>query len=366
MSTFLKKLLVHLIIPLFLLCYVIYIGFVHNLYVTRYPVYPVRRLLIGEPYSENHMKWYKWQKELDNIKLIAIGSSRVLQFKSEFFSTPFFNLGYLVGTPKQTLQLIQTKKLKNKTIIISLDQWAFNTEWLLNYRGSFIEPSKPNFFKSCISASRVEDIIKFKLLPVLSSSKSNILKIGAAANIALDGITNDGSYYYGKIYQGLLTNDKNLVGKDYKFRNTKNRIMKGDNRFQHGQQCDLEALYDFENLVKYNLKQGNKVFYFFPPFAPTIQNLLVGDNFKYIVDASNKISQIAKINNVSFFDYTFFNSIDQMYIDGFHGGAMVYYKIAEAMGLKINKCSFINYFEITKEADLVDARKKLFTSFKLN
>ncbi len=360
MRTFIKKLLVHFCIPLVLLGYVIYIGFIHNLHVTRYLTH---RFLIGEPYSENYIKWYKWQKKLDNINLIAIGSSRILQFKAEFFTTTFFNMGYLVGTPKQTLQLIKEKQIKNKTLIISLDQWAFNSEWLRN-QSSFNKPSKPNFFNSSLSAARLEDIIKLKLLPLLNSSKNNILKIGAAANIALDGITNDGSYYYGKIYQGLLTNDKKLIVEDYEFVDTKNRIKKGDRLFQHGQQSDFLALIDFEELVKFNLKQGNKVIYFFPPFAPTIQNLLKGNNFKYIVDASNKICQIAKFNNVSFFDYTFFNSTDQMYIDGFHGGALVYYKIAETMGLKTRKCSFINYFETTKDGDLVDARKKLFTSYK--
>jgi hypothetical protein len=337
-------------------------GFNHNLHINKFSV---QNFLIGEPYYENHMKWYKWQKNIDNVDLIAIGSSRVLQFKSEFFSSPFFNLGYLVGTPKQTFQLIKEKKIKNKTIIIALDQWAFNKEWSNNNK-NFIKPSKPDFIKASISAGRLKDAIKFKISPFLYSPKSNILKIGAGAKLSLDGITNDGSYYYGKIYQGLLTNNKELIGIDYKFSNTIKRIKKGDSRFQYGKICDQTALDNFEELVKYNIDQGNIVIYFFPPFAPTIQNLLKGNRYSYILDASNKIAQIAKKHKVTFFDYTFLKSIDEMYIDGFHGGAEIYYNIAKDMGLNTKECTFINYFETKSDKDYINERIKFFTSYKSN
>ena len=362
MRTFINKIILHLSIPLIILGYLIFLGYIHNLHVTRFPE---RKILMGEPYNENYLGSYKWQKNLDQIDLIAIGSSRVLQFKSEFFSKPFFNLGYLVGTPKQTLQFIQGKKIKNKTIIISLDQWAFNAEWA-KYSTPFVKPSEPNFLESCISAGRLNDILTLKLSPLISSTDSHILKIGAGANISLDGMTSDGSYYYGKIIHGLLTNNQKLIGKDFQFLNTIDRIKKGSYRFEYGIECYQAALDDFEDLVKYNLENGNTVIYFFPPFAPTIQKFLKSENYRYIIDASKKINQISKKNKVVFVDCTFLESTDEMYLDGFHGGAELYFEIAKAMRLNTKDCLFKNHFETNSDSLFYQERIKFFTSSKSN
>lgn len=360
MRVFINKVSLHSIIPIFILGYLIFMGYSHNLHVTRFSE---KDFIIGEPYNKNYIKLFKWQKNIDEVDLVAIGSSRVLQFKSEFFADSFFNLGYLVGTPKQTLELIRDKKIHNKTIIISLDQWAFNKEWAKN-QGAFIKPSQTSFFKSSVSAGRLIDIIKLKLLPIQNSS--DILKIGAGANISLDGIISDGSYYYGKIYHGLLTNNQNLVGEDYNFSNTIERIKQGNRRFEYGTECDLIALKDFEDLVRYNKQNGNRVIYFFPPFAPTIQNLLKSENYTYIAQSAEKINQIAKENNVSFFDYTFMKSTDAMYIDGFHGGARLYYEIAKSFGINIKDCQFKNNYETDNDSLLSKERVTLFNSSKSN
>lgn len=362
MKTFIKKVLIHLSIPILFVGYVIYVGFSQNLHITEFPK---KRLLIGEPYNENYLKYYKWQTSLDSIDLIAVGSSRVLQFKSEFFSVPFFNLGYLVGTPRQTLELIKAKRIKGKTIIISLDQWAFNTEWS-SKQPDFSVPVEPNFLKSCFADARLKDVVTFKVFPTINSRETNILKIGAGANISLDGVINDGSYYYGKIFQGLLTNNGKLVGEDYQFSNTIKRINKGIRRFEYGKVCDQTALDDFEELVKYNIKQGNNVVYFFPPFAPTIQKLIKTDNYSYMGDASTKIAKISNNYNVSFYDFTFLKSTDDMYIDGFHGSAEVYYNIAKSMGLSTKGCIFRNHYETNMEDDLSVERSKFFSSSKLS
>jgi hypothetical protein len=360
MRTFINKIFLHSIIPSCIILYLIFIGYSHNLHITRFAE---TKFIIGEPYTANYIEWYKWKKKIDKIDLIAIGSSRVLQFKSEFFAKPFFNLGYLVSTPKQTLELIKAKQIQNKTIIISLDQWAFNREWAKD-QGEFINPSEPNFLETSISAGRLIDILKFKIFPI--SNSSHILKIGAGANVSLDGMTPDGSYYHGKIYHGLLTNNQKLIGEDYHFLNTIDRINKGDRRFQYGLECYQDALNDFENLVKYNLRSGNRVIYFFPPFAPTIQKFLKGENYRYIVDASKKINQIAKKNNVVFVDHTFLKSTDEMYIDGFHGGAELYFNIAKSMRLNTKDCQFINHFETNNDIIFYKERIRFFNSSKSN
>jgi hypothetical protein len=356
MRKFVVKFFLHASIPLIILGYLIVLGFMDNLHITNIQH---ENVLIGEPYNESYFKWYKWQRNIDNIDLLAIGSSRVLQFKSDFFIDSFFNLGYLVATPKQTLQLIQEKQIKNKKIVISLDQWSFNSEWSSG-KTDFIAPSEPSFWRSCICSERVMDILTFKITLFKRTSQSQILKIGAGANVSLDGITSDGSYYYGKKYHGVLTNNEELIGQDYHFLNTIDRISKGNRRFQYGKECDESAIEDVEKLIKYNFENGNSVIYFFPPFPPKVQKFLKSDKYSYIQDASRKIKQISKMYNVVFHDYTFFESSDDMYIDGFHGGTELYYQLANSMGLNTRDCLFKNQFETIADSMLFKERLEFF------
>lgn len=363
MTIFFIKLFKSIFAPLLLFCYMVYLGFVLNLHQLNSEH---KRLLIGEPYNENYIKFYKWNRDIDSISIIAIGSSRVLQFKSEFFNESFFNLGYLVGTPKQTLELIKHKNLKNKTLIISLDQWAFNSNWSKE-SSNFVTPENPSFFRSSFSNNRLIDVLKFKIRPNFKNiCNSDLLKIGAGATMALDGVINDGSYYYGKTYHGLLNDNKELIGEDYLFKNTKDRIKNGNRRFEYGFFCDPKALNDFQDLVQYNKKMGNTVYYFFPPFAPSVQRELSNPNYHYIQDAIKKVSKISENHNVKFFDFTYFPSADSEYIDGFHGGSHLYYELLKNMGLQTRDCNFLNQYETVNDSALSLERKCFFTSSKTN
>lgn len=361
MKKFILKLLISSIVPIFLLIYIMFTGFNHNLHMTKLKIYPV---LIGEPYSEEYFKWYKWQKNLDNIEIITVGSSRVLQFKDYFFSESFFNLGKIANTPKEILKLITIKGIKNKTLLISLDQWHFNKEYNSS-NWSFTEPFEPNFFKTSINNNRVYDILTLKIYPIIHND-NHIIKIGASAFFGVNGMKGDGSFYYGNSIHGLLTKNNELIGEDYNFSNTIDRIKKGDMNFKFGTICDQKTIKDFEDLVIYNKQNGNRAIYFFPPFAPTIQNLLKSENYKYIAQSSEKINQIAKENNVLFIDYTFMKSTDAMYHDGFHGGAKLYYEIAKSFGINIKDCQFKNNFETNNDSLLSKERVRFFNSSKSN
>jgi hypothetical protein len=116
MRRFIIKSIVVLSLPILLLVYAFLIGVNENLHVADYDKKEV--FLIGEPYQDNYSRYFKSSVNLDSIKVLAIGTSRVLQFKKEFFKESFFNLGYLVRTPSQTLKLIKHYDLRNKILII--------------------------------------------------------------------------------------------------------------------------------------------------------------------------------------------------------------------------------------------------------
>lgn len=361
MKKFLIKLLITAFVPLVFCTYVLLCGVNHHL--TTLP--PNNQpFILGEPYEEGYAKYFKFNKNVSEYPLLAIGSSRVLQFKSEFFVDSFFNLGYMVGTPKQTLQLIEKKNIRNKTIIISLDQWAFNSDWLKNNHSNFTIPQKPNIIKTAFLRERVYDVLTGKIHPFPPYSSTRLVKIGGAAFFAIDGVINDGSHYYGKIIHGILNDCPELIGKDANFKNTLARIKKGENRFQFGETCDEQAISDLAQLITTNKQRGNKVYYFFPPYAPTIQKLLQQKKYAYISDAAKKIDSLAKLQDVPFYDFTYLTSEDNMYSDGFHAGAYLYYAMATQMGLAVKKVTFINAFELSADSLMIQARKQLFKDCK--
>ncbi len=356
MKKFAIKILLALTFTIVFICYMLTLGVNHNLHL---PINTLNSFIIGEPYDENLAMSYKWEKDISKYELVAIGSSRVLQFKSEFFREPFFNLGYLVGTPKQTLELIRLKNIKNKKLIISLDQWAFNSQWIGESNSNFTAPKRKNFIRMCFSKNRIFDAIKLKNVPKLRVGNSRIKKIGASAKLAFNGILPDGSYYYGKQYSGLLNNKIELIN-DFNFSDTKDRIVKGNRRFEYGNVCNSSSIYELKELMEFNKMQGNTAYYFFPPFAPSVQEKLKGINYLYIKDASLKVTDLAKNLKVPFFDFTFFESEDSMYIDGFHGGALVYYKLTNFMGLTTKQTTFINQFELMSDSSYISERNELF------
>ena len=71
------------------------------------------------------------------------------------------------------------------------------------------------------------------------------------------------------------------------------------------------------------------------------------------------IKILAKNLNVPFYDFTFLKSEDNMYVDGFHGGALIYYQIATSMGIKTKQTSFINKFEISSDSFYISDRNKI-------
>ena len=335
------------------------VGKNHNLYKSNNTI-ANSIFIMGEPYSDHLIRGYKYNSNINNVEILAIGASRVLQFKREFFAQSFFNLGYLAETPNQIRELIQDKNIKNKMIIISLDQFEFNLNRKDKSVKHFEKPRKITFLNTFLNNYRIKEILKFNIYPKFDLINSKILKIGAGAHLAMEGIISDGSYYYGKHYQGILSNNKSLLKDDYEFQNTVDRIKNGNERFEYGLICDDSILKDVEKLILTNKSKRNKVIYFFPPFAPKIQKLLKKYKYNYIVDATNKIRNLMCKYNELFFDFTFYNSNDNQYIDGFHGGSKLYYQLIKEMGIEHKDITFINNFELISDSILMKERKCLF------
>ena len=284
--------------------------------------------LIGQRFTESNTLAIKTiMVNNSKPKVVAIGSSRVLQFREEMFRESFFNYGYTTssnGTILPTLKLI-TEDSPPQYLILGLDQWNFNKKWdkseYPNYRPRNADiqniaiKSIPAFLKEVLGSKNVFSIPEGKI--GLNAVKYN------------NGFRRDGSRDYGNRIEKLELNDTTL--EDYQFRNTFSRIYDGNRRFEYGKEISLSDLQYIVDIIEYCNNQDIKLFIFMPPFAPSIWAAMErSGNYNYIKEADKHVKNICNIYNIPYFNFSNSNLVhysDSEMLDGFHGSERVYGKI---------------------------------------
>lgn len=214
-------------------------------------------------------------------------------------------------------------------MIIGLDQWTFNENY--NQRNN-------NSFK----LNRLN-------LPFLFFDK--IKKINGISLIGQKSITNfsgfraDGSYFDGKRF---LVSE--FEKEDYLFKNTFDRIEKGNKKFEYGNNVDLIQLLLLENILKFCKENDIQVYGFSSPFAPSvIKKMKTGKyNYSYINKSSQLIKYLFRDYDYNYKDFTDYNLFDDtFYLDGSHCNRNVYYQILKDLNITIDT-GFDNEKELSK------------------
>jgi hypothetical protein len=286
--------------------------------------------LIGYAYNEPNYKYLK-HKELENrnnVEVIALGSSRVLQLRDKMFSRSFYNAGYTISSISDFLPFVDSnmKNKKPKILLIALDQWMFNVNWddLTNY-----DPKNKNwhasFDKNASNTTLINvwtDLLKGKygLEIAFSNPQSSKSKIGLNAIVNDKGFRKDGSMNYGDHIQKLLAKDSS--SNDFDYLDTYSRIENGNMRFQYGNNVNDISLQVLKDLLYYCKKNDIYVVGFLPPFADKV-NLKIkhSGNYSYMDSIFNKTNKIFKLYNFELWDMTNlknYHSNDNETIDGFH------------------------------------------------
>jgi len=301
---------------------------------------------IGYAYNESNYKIVKakFLQLNDKQTVIAVGSSRVLQFRAHLFDVPFYNAGYTISRINDFIPFLEIipKKKTPKILILGLDQWMFNENWdKLDSPSTKID----NRLNSTPSISTIKHVYRDLFNGKYSFSSFNTtnnspLNIGLNAFVNKKGLRNDGSMDYGDLLDQLKHDDSSV--EDYQFKNTYRRIEKGIQRFEYGERINDRAIFELEKLLKYCANRKIKVVAFLPPFA---------DEVKKKMDATGKYNYIETImpalspyfNEFQFELYDFsnmgsFGGNDEELLDGFHGSEVAYAKILLTM---INRNSIL-------------------------
>ena len=309
--------------------------------------------IIGYKYNRENIREYKLKKINSNkrLDLMALGSSRVLQFRKEMFKESFYNAGFLIESIsdfKIFLSCISKEKYP-KTLIIGLDQWMFNENW----DNLKVKKEKTFWTNSYTFYPPVNIIIKNLLQKnfFYNYKSDDLNKIGIKAINNNSGFRNDGSRSYGKQISLLLNEDETL--EDFEYRDTFKRIEDGNKRFEYSNTVYVEAISELNTFLKFCNSNNIEVIAFIPPFAKgVIEKMNATNKYHYIDSIYNKIEPIFNNYNFEIYDYTnpiTLKSLDNEFIDGFHGGELTYLKIIKNMISKKSKIdSFVNFKNIEK------------------
>lgn len=87
-------------------------------------------VFIGMGYNEQTAYYKLKNANYYQADVIALGTSRVMQFKDDYFNASFYNCGGAVSCNyDEYLNFVKNLNYTPEIIILGLDQWVFNDEW---------------------------------------------------------------------------------------------------------------------------------------------------------------------------------------------------------------------------------------------
>jgi hypothetical protein len=243
--------------------------------------------------------------------IVAVGSSRAMQVRTEFLNGPLVNWGGTIRTIGQLQwaaeELIKLPK-KPKLALIFLDPWWFNERYL-DGRDVFAPRANRigNVFRNAyVLASRA----------VTHGFSTRPDRLGLAAIQSNQGYDYYGSYHYLARVTGVERQA------DVQFRRTLRMVETEDDRFMGAAEPNPYAVKRWRDIRATLERNGIKVVAMVAPLAPSVIDLMrrKGRHGVYFNLAERLGGDVA-----NFVDPQLFAGADNCeFLDGFHGGEISY------------------------------------------
>src|SRR5215471_679467 len=225
------------------------------------------QVVAGFAYS-NATNFYKLQSTMQRKPtILALGTSRVMQFRDFFFKAPhdFYNAGGGVDRLEDFRIFVDRLSCPPKLLIIGLDQYFFNDNWqgfaARDYSALLASENRDRL--GIVTRNWIEvyeDYLAGKFnLGTLVRRPSTCIGLSAVARGA--GFRSDGSYSYGVHAR---------EDEDTRFRETFERIERGNQRFQYGTSVSKRALDELALLLEQCVNREIHVVAFLPPFPHAV------------------------------------------------------------------------------------------------
>lgn len=286
-----------------------------------------RAAIYGPAYTNPDARYKLASIRLRQPALLAIGSSRALEFRADLFTggdRVFYNAGSLAERLYEFRRaLAHLPPGACKELIIVLDQWSFNENWPNAVDNPLFERELSgggsDILNSLQRAARLtwRDVASGHL--ELGAVVQGGEHLGVTARVRGDGFRWDGSYSYAEAIRNPA------AAKDYQFKDTLDRVATGTRRFEFGDAVDGAALEELRLLLSEARKRDIEVVTYLPPFAPTVARALVeSKGHRYLREIAPAVRPIVEQAGYAFFDFTScvpLGCTDAEFVDGLHPGS---------------------------------------------
>lgn len=271
-------------------------------------------------------------------EIVAIGSSRVMQFRAGWFKESFLNMGGVAGNLAILSSTIGAMLAISvpEAVIIGLDFWWFLPQW--DPAPDLVIPPTSGSYNYSLSSLKKpwEWLLEGKIslaelaLPITGSFGRGFRTdhFGIMAQQSSDGFGPDGSWNY----TGAVTGQRKAF--DYQFLDTLQNIALGIKAFYHaspGQR--MPGHQHIQTLVKIvETLEANKVkvFLFIPPVAAKVWHVLDQGKYPHLFQLAQSLEK-SGLHVLDLSNPASIGGNDCEYIDGFHGGEVTYARILEKM-----------------------------------
>jgi len=290
--------------------------------------------IYASAFRGNRLAYYKALFTKVKPKIVSIGSSRIMQFRSAFFDKPFITIGAMTNLERGMYFIDNViQQSPPDIVIIGLDVWWFNENYISPNEDVTIDPScyDINHRNLIYSAKEIQNVYQWvrgkritlnEFFNVMIGRDSNSCGIGVRGIFDRSGYGPDGSQYY----TSTVTGQK--YAQDRFFNNSKTRIEEGRDRFQYGKIAHNKHINRLMDILSTLHNKDIETIIFFPPFAEAVNNAMdmMGEKYQYIDDLKAKLKELG----IYYYDFTnarLLGSDDCEFIDGFHGGDLIYARI---------------------------------------
>lgn len=293
-------------------------------------------VIFGTAYNSESFTTYKrFLVEEKKPKIIALGTSRVMQLRKEFFKEPetFVNAGGAVKTLEDIDFFIKNLPIDNKVevIILSLDQNMFYENLTSKEGGE--ESVLPVRLMRLGSMSRkiYLDYMTHKFtLTELINKYDNSKNIGLIALTEGDGFRSDGSYRYNKAPYKQSRNDTVSIEIQQKINDIKQNTPEISSKQKHLFNVNLELLSNILDLCE---QKNIIVIGFTPPLPEPIYQTMsntVGLDKEMVTTVPEEVLNIFTEHDSDFYDLSspmVFGGNETEFVDTIHGTDVMYLKI---------------------------------------